>query len=169
MRIVGAHAKWLKLFHVLFSSLWVGGAISLVLMGFLLGASTGAELYGISMAKKFVDDFIVIPGAFGCLITGVLYSTGTDWGWFKHRWITVKWIINAYGVVFGTIWLGPWLNSLPDIAHANGIAALGDPVYVNNASMLNLWGTFQATTIVAALMISVLRPWQKDKRNRHTA
>ncbi|PKN27686.1 MAG: hypothetical protein CVU64_15410, partial [Deltaproteobacteria bacterium HGW-Deltaproteobacteria-21] len=88
------------------------------------------------------------------------YSLKTNWGWFKHRWVTVKWVINLYGVIFGTFWLGPWLNSLPPIAKTQGIQALSDPVFVHNRTMLLVFGTFQAATCVFAVFVSVLKPWK---------
>lgn len=155
--------SWLKSFHILFSVLWAGGAVTLVLMNFFMNSGDGMTLYGINLSMKFVDDFIIIPGALGCLLTGILYSSLTNWGWFRHRWITVKWCINFYGVVFGTFWLGPWMNSLPSIIKAEGLAALSNPLYLNNREMLYYFGTFQACTLVFALFISVLKPWRKRK------
>ena len=155
-----AAQKWLKSFHVFFSCLWAGGAMSLVLQFFFLKAGDGMQLYGITQSMKFIDDFIIIPGALGCLLTGILYSSLTNWGWFKHRWITVKWCVNFYGVVFGTIGLGPWLNSLPPIAKAEGMAALSNAVYMHNREMLCCFGTFQACSLVFALFISSLKPWR---------
>jgi hypothetical protein len=155
--------RWLKLFHVIFASLWVGGAIGINLMGFFLRAEDGMQLYGITLSMKFIDDFIIIPGATGSFATGLLYSMFTGWGWFRHRWITVKWLINLYGVIFGTFFLGPWLNSLPPMARDMGIQALSDPVYTGNLNMLYRFGTFQAATIVFAVYLSVMKPWKRPK------
>ena len=161
MRKLGSRGqKWLKCAHLLFACLWVGGAVGLTLMNFLLRADDIMELYGIQVAKRFVDDFVIIPGALGCLLTGLLYSLFTPWGWFKHRWITVKWVITVSGVLFGTFFLGPWLNSLGPMAAAEGLAALTNPRYVHHQRMLQLWGTLQAATILFALFISVLKPWK---------
>ena len=162
-KISSAWQKWLKSFHVFFSCLWVGGALSLGLMLFFLKADDGMQLYGITRSMKFVDDFIIIPGALGCLLTGIMYSTLTNWGWFKHNWITVKWCINFFGVVLGTFWLGPWMNSLPPIAKAEGMAAFSNAVYAHNLEMLYYFGTFQACTLVFALFISALKPWKVKK------
>jgi hypothetical protein len=153
--------QWLKCIHVFFGCLWVGGAVSLTLMTFLMQPSDGMELYGINVSKRFIDDFIIIPGAVGSLLTGLLFSMFTKWGWFKHNWITVKWVINVFGVLFGTFWLGPWLNSLPDLSKVQGLQALSNPQYLHNQNMLYLWGTFQAATIVFALFISILKPWKR--------
>ncbi|MCP3926707.1 MAG: hypothetical protein GY714_29450 [Desulfobacterales bacterium] len=157
--------KWLKLIHILFACLWVGGSIAVTLMHFLMNATDGMQLYGINLSMKFVDDFIIIPGATGSFLTGLLYSIFTKWGWFKHRWITIKWIINLYGVVFGTICLGPWLNSLPPIAKKEGLNALTNITYINNQKMLCIWGSFQAITIIFAVYLSILKPWRKTRSN----
>jgi len=158
--------KWLKGFHVFFAGLWVGGAAALTLMNFCLRAGEGMELYGINLSLKFIDDFIIIPGALGSLLTALIYSLFTNWGWFKHHWITVKWVINLGGVIFGTFWLGPWLNSLAPLAKAKGLAALADPAYVQARSMLLSLGTLQACTIALAVFISVLKPWKRTGAGR---
>ena len=164
MKKMGAKGqRRLKCIHILCACLWVGGAVSLTLMNFLMNPSEKSALYGIHLAMIFIDDFIIIPGAMGLLLSGLAYSVFTNWGWFKHRWITAKWIINVYGVVFGTFWLGPWVNSLAPMAREMGPACLSTPVYLHNVHMLKIWGTFQASTIIFALIISVLKPWKQRK------
>ena len=153
--------QWLKFFHILFAALWVGGGVSLILMQATLSTTQAGALHGVDLAMKFIDDFIIIPGAVGSLLTGLLYSLFTNWGFFKHRWVTVKWIINVGGVIFGTFWLGPWLNGLPPISAELGLKALSDPVYLHNKTM-NMWfGPIQVATIIFAVWLSVLKPWKK--------
>mgnify|MGYP003447773131 FL=1 len=155
--------KWLKCFHLVFVSLWVSGVVTMTLMIFVMKASHGMELYGIDISKKFVDDFIIIPGAIGSFITGLLYSIFTKWGWFKHRWITVKWIITLFGMMFGTFFLGPWLNAMPPISMAKGLAALSDTAYMHSQQMLYIWTPLTLALVLFALFISVLKPWRKRK------
>ena len=152
---------WLKGTHILFAGLWIGGGITLLAMQLGLDATGGGELFGINRAMKFVDDFIIIPGAFGSLLTGLIYAIFTNWGFFKHNWITIKWIINTGGILFGTFFLGPWVNSLVPMAERMGIEALAEPQYIHNSSM-NLWfGLLQVSTLIFALFISILKPWSK--------
>lgn len=155
--------KWLKSFHILFASLWAGGAVAINVMNIFMSATDGMQLYGINLAMRMVDDFVIVPGGIGSLLTGILYAIYTRWGWFRHNWITVKWAINLFGVVFGTFWLGPWLNSLAPMSKAEGLAALSNPVYIHNKTMLFYWGMFQAITIIAALFISALKPWKSGR------
>ncbi len=169
MKIMGATGqKWLKGFHITFAALWVGSGFSLILMQLFLKASGGGALYGIDLSMKFVDDFIIIPGAFGCLITGLIYSLFTNWGFFKHRWVTIKWIINVGGILFGTFFLGPWLNYLPTLSGPMGLEALADPSYIYNKTMNIIWGPVQVGTLILAVYISVFKPWKKKKGTRGT-
>lgn len=156
--------KWLKCIHVLLACLWVGGAATLFSMNFLTPPEDGPALYGIDYSRKFVDDFIIIPGAIGLLLTGVAYSLFTNWGWFKHRWVTVKWMVNFFGIILGTFWLGPWMNSLPAISRSKGVEALSDPLYIHNFTMLRAWGAFLLATMLFALFVSIVRPWKRRSR-----
>ena len=155
--------KWLKCFHLFFVALWVGAAVCLNLKQFTINPTDGMELYGITATMKFVDDFVIIPGAVGALLTGLIYSIWTNWGFFKHRWVIVKWVITLYGVLFGTFALGPWLNALSPMAREMGMAALENPTFQHNRVMLMVLGTFQAITVIFALFVSVLKPWKKAK------
>lgn len=155
--------KWLKCFHLFFVSLWVGGVVAMTLMIYSMKANNGMELYGIDISKKFIDDFIIIPGAIGSFATGLLYAIFTKWGWFKHKWIIVKWAITLFGMVFGTFWLGPWLNAMPPISMMKGLDALTDTTYMHNQQMLSIWTPLTLALILFALFISVLKPWRKKK------
>jgi hypothetical protein len=160
--------KWLKSVHIFFACIWIGAGVSLILMQLALTGTTDGMLSGIDVSMKFIDDFIIIPGAFGSLITGLLYSLFTNWGFFKHNWVTVKWIINVGGIIFGTFWLGPWLNSLPPVSAELGLKALSDPAYLYNKTMNLYFAPIQVGTLVFAAFISVLKPW-KGKRKRGRA
>lgn len=161
MRIHSNSQKWLKSFHLLFVALWVGGAVTLSSKQFFITAQSDGELYGILSTMHYIDIFIIIPGAMGCLLTGILYSSLTNWGWFTYKWVIVKWIICLYGVIFGTYPLGPWLDSMVEIANIKGLAAYNDPQFIHSLTMLMIFGTFQALTLVFACFISSLKPWGK--------
>ncbi len=156
--------RWLKSFHSFFACMWVGAAIVLSVKQFVVNPSSGGELYGIISTMDFIDLYIIIPGAIGVLLTGLTYSIWTNWGWFKHNWILVKWIICLYGVGFGTYPLGPWMSSLARISKEKGLSALSDPVYLHNRSMLYTLGTFQVATLIFAVFITALKPWKKKEK-----
>jgi hypothetical protein len=156
--------RWLKAFHSFFACMWVGAAIVLGAKQFFVNPVNGGELFGIHDTMKFIDDFIIIPGAMGVRLTAIIYSVWTIWGWFTHRWITAKWLICLYGVAFGTFPLGPWQNSLVRIARDEGISDLGNPTYLHNTRMLYVFGPFQVYTLAFAVFVTALRPWQRKPK-----
>lgn len=153
--------RWLKFLHVLSGGVWVGTALALSTQLFFIRPSSGEELQGILSTLDFIDLFVLVPGAIGTLLTGLAYSLWTDWGWFRHRWVTVKWIICLYGVCFGTYPLGPWLSGLARIAGEMGLAAYADPGFLSNRALLMIFGPFQAATLVFAFYLSFFRPWRR--------
>lgn len=155
--------KWLKGFHVFFAAAWLGAGICLVVSEAFVCTDRPGALYGIDLAAKFIDDFIIIPAAFGSLLTGLAYSLFTNWGWIKHRWVAVKWLINIGGIIFGTFWLGPWTNAQPPISARLDLAALADPVYRHAKTMDTWWGLAQVLTLALAVFLSVLKPWKAKK------
>lgn len=159
---VGAKGRqWLRGLHFLLAGIWVGGGLALFL---LQGAAKGGEeVYGVTAAMRLVDDAVIIPGALGSLISGLLLSWLTPWGFFKHRWITVKLALNVAAIIFGTFWLGPWVNGQAAIAAAERAAALTNPAYLYNAKMNYIFGGVQVAVIMALFFVSALKPWGKGK------
>ncbi len=166
MRKFGSRGqKILKIFHLVTAGLWIDGAVSLNLMLAALSPGPGGpEPLGFDLARKFIDDFIIIPGAMGCLISGLLISWLTPWGFFRHRWVAVKWILTVGCIFFGTFYLGPRVNGQPLISSALGSAALTDPVYLANRSANIAGGFLQLLLILFMTAISVLKPWKKASK-----
>lgn len=156
--------RWLKMFHVVFAGFWMSSGVSLLLLNLFVAPEQGAAIYGANLAMKFIDDFVIIPAANLCLLTGLIYGIWTRWGFFQHHWVTVKWVITVTGITVGTIWLGPWLNSMTALAGEAGAAALQDPGY-QHARAMNLGvGAAVAGSLVFATAISVLKPWGRRRR-----
>lgn len=169
MKKIGFQTRgWLKGFHILFSSFWVGAGFCMVLLAFVKGYVTnGDELWAVNKSIKLIDDFIIIPSALGCFITGILFSSLTNWGFFKHKWITVKYVITFAAILFGTFFLGPWVNGMEAISSLEGIQSLQDPSYMHYAEMNKYFGPLLAVILTVTLFISVLKPWGKKVVNEN--
>lgn len=158
---------WLKAFHILFSCLWAGSCFALIGMQTGLATTHGEALWGMDIAKKYVDDFILIPGAIGSFLTGLLLSTCTSWGFFKYTWIIIKWTLTLACILFGTFWLGPWLNAMPGISEIQGILALSNPLYLKLKGMHTTGAVTQTFFLTLIVFLSVLKPWGRFRRANH--
>ena len=153
--------KSLKMLHLFFAVMWIGGAIALLLVLFLTNPENGSEAYMRSLVLKIIDDCIIIPGAVGNLLVGILYGVWTKWGFFKQRWLIVKWVMTAGQILFGTFVLGPWVNTNVKLARELSDAVLTDPLFLHNIAQSKFWGSIQTACLLLYIVISVLKPWKK--------
>ena len=162
--------KWLKGFHMIAVSCWVGGAVALILLYFLKnGVDDGGVLYGINQSVHHVDmAVVVIPGAFGCLVTGLIYSSFSDWGFFKHNWIIFKWVVTVAAILFGTFYLGPWEANMMEISGKIGISSLSNSEYLYSEKMNLIFGTIQVLVLMTTIFISIFKPWKSTKTKKKT-
>ena len=160
--------KWLKGFHMIAVSCWVGGAVALMLLYFLKnGVDDSGVLYGINQSIHHVDmAVVVIPGAFGCLVTGLIYSTFSNWGFFKHTWMIFKWVVAVSAILFGTFFLGPWETNMMEISGKIGISSLNDAEYLYNEKMNLIFGTIQVLVLMITIFISIFKPWKSRKAKK---
>ena len=162
MLISGNAQKILKILHQLAVSVWMGGGLALVILLHASGnAQSDGELYGILRSFRFVNVYVVIyVGALGSFFTGLAYSICTNRGFFRHKWIILKWALTMYLILAGSFMLGPWSTFLLETAGKMGLAALSDPEYIRVSSLhwaLEIAGLF---LFVAATAISVYKPWE---------
>ncbi|NDW12035.1 DUF2269 family protein [Bacteroides sp. 214] len=149
--------------HIFLAFCWIVGGLTLCLLVFITHPQSGDELFMRSRILQVVDDYFIIYGAIGSLITGLIYSIWTNWGFFKHTWITVKWVMIVLQILFGTFVLGPCVNDNVILADQLREAALTDPVFIENIRMTQLWGTVQTALLLIVIIISVQKPWKKKK------
>jgi uncharacterized membrane protein len=155
--------KILKMLHIFFAFCWIVGACVLCLLIFITHPESGDELYMRSRVLQIVDDYFIICGALGSLITGLIYSIWTNWGFFKHHWITVKWIMTILQIAFGTFVLGPCINGNIIIADQLRDTALTDPVFLENIRTIQIGGTIQTVLLFLYIIISVQKPWRRKQ------
>jgi uncharacterized membrane protein len=162
--------KWLKGFHMIAVSCWVGGAVALILLYFLKnGVDDGGVLYGINQSVHHVDmAVVVIPGAFGCLVTGLIYSSFSDWGFFKHNWMIFKWVVTVAAILFGIFYLGPWEANMMEISGKIGISSLSNSEYLYSEKMNLIFGTIQVLVLMTTIFISIFKPWKSTKTKKKT-
>lgn len=100
--------RWRRLLvvlHVVVSVGWLGaGAANLV-----LAAGAGAEALDAAqayLAIQLIDTWVVIPAAFGALVTGVVLGLGTSWGLVRHWWVLIKLVLTVVVILSSTVGIG---------------------------------------------------------------
>jgi hypothetical protein len=130
------------------------------------GLSDGGEFYMLLTVYAFIDFKILTPAATCTLITGLIYSIFTKWGFFKHGWLIYKWLVTLVIVITGTVYLGPWTEVMVDIADSLRLGALENHDFQSKWN-ISLWAGFiNGTLLLIAVFFSIFKPWSGLKNKR---
>ena len=62
-------------------------------------------------------------------------------------------------IVFGTFWIGPWINAMTSISAAERLQALQNPLYMFDNQGI-IWGGLAINiTLLVVIAVSLLKPW----------
>ncbi len=155
--------KVLKSCHLLLVMVWVVGVIAMAIL-YLLKPESSDELYMTLKIILFIDWVLVIPGALLTIIVGIIYGIFTNWGFFKHRWILVKWVVSVVVILVGTFYYSPLLEEALEIANRTRDIALHDPLVISNMTQAFISASLQGLALMILVVISVFKPWKKKSK-----
>lgn len=164
MKLTVKGTKALKVVHLVSAIAWFGSAISMNLLRHLVKADDAAGKYWMAEILEAIDMKILVPGAVGCLFTGIVYGAYTNWGFFKYRWLTVKWVLTAFMILFGTFYMGPLVKENVVIGRAI-MDGGGDAMQYAANVMSSAWaGLLQMVLLTFVTIISVYKPWKRKEK-----
>ena len=167
--IRGTGLKWLKTFHMFFACLWGGGAMGLVILQLAIRPQTGDALHMRDLCIKTIDDYIIVSGAFGCMATGILFAVFTSWGFFKYRWVIIKWVVNIGFIIAGYVYFIPWLDHAEVLSNRMRLTALQDAEYLHTKTLNLEMAVFQVLVLFVLIFVSVFKPWMKRHHDSHAS
>ena len=153
-RRVGRRTRQVLVFlHVVVSLGWMGAGLANVVLAMTAGYTADADVRRVcyQMISR-IDTFVVIPGAFAALVSGIVLSVVTPWGLTRYWWVLGKLVLTLTVIVYSTVGLGVWVET--SVA-ATSAAEMESPVAGPLA-----YGTLP--NIVAFLFmtwVSVAKPW----------
>ena len=168
--VLGATGKQLlKSAHLIVSVVWLGAAISMNMLRVGWTPSANGDLYAVDHAIAVIDNWVVVPAAFAAVITGLLESWLTTWGFFRFRWVSVKWILTLAAMVFAPVFIAPLDRDIQTMSQAAGLLALQNPVYLYDRQLYTIFGVGLITVLTFMSVISTLKPWTRgDRLNART-
>ncbi len=150
---------FIKCLHIFSVCVWIGGGFAvLVLLYNDRQTSNGDELFAYNNAIKSIDDFLIKPAAIGTLASGTLLCLLTKWGLTRHRWIIAKWVGTLAAMVFGVVFLGPWLKALSTINGMDRLAVFDDNWYFRTYHLGVVFGLMQTALLLILVLISIVKP-----------
>lgn len=104
--------------HAVLGASWLGSAVAgLLVLTVVMNEET---VVGAAQAVRFIDLLLYIPLDVATLVTGLLFSLRTHWGFLKHGWVAVKYVINLTIFVTAGVVPLPALITLDTLASTHG-------------------------------------------------
>ncbi|AIG80543.1 Putative membrane protein [Amycolatopsis japonica] len=151
------HARRLLLcLHVLASVAWCTmqlAQLALLLRGW---SSDGPARLATFELAEFLENTVLDPAAIVSAYTGMMLSALTSWGFFKHRWVMVKFVITVALLVIASTVVSRLLPSVVEALRA-GAEEPRIPILVGTCGM--------ACATAFLLWVSVVKPWGKTARH----
>lgn len=118
-------------------------------------------IYAAHLFIQYFDWFLIIPGAFASLLTGVWLAVRTNWGLTKHYWVIAKLLGNIFAILYGGNFMRVWIHDNFTLIFSSPLHPLQNPFYLQNREMLFIGIAISFTILVFLLVISYLKPWGK--------
>ena len=155
--------KTLLLTHICASGAWLGFAM---VLGLLVLAATTAEDPTVSAAAlvsiaTFATWPLLVLGLL-TLASGVLLGMGTKYGLVRYWWVATKLALNIVLVTLVVLLLGPEVTRLAAEARGTLDGGATLPIF----SDLVFPPTVSTTALLAAMVLSVFKPWGRMRRSR---
>ena len=139
--------------HVTITVGWLGAVVVFLALAIIGLTSHDAQtVRGVYLVMEPAAWFVLVPLAFGSLLTGIAQSLGTNWGLFQHYWVLFKLLI----AVFATIVLLTYMETFSFMARAAADPNV-DLGVVRNASP-RLHAVLALLLLLVATVLGVYKP-----------
>jgi hypothetical protein len=152
--------------HVTFSVGWLGAVLAYLALA--LAGLNGQEAQLVRAAyltTELIGRLVIVPCSLAALLTGLVQSLGTEWGLFRHYWISVKFVLT----VVGTLVLLGHMRAVSRMAAiaAETTLAPGDFGMMRLQLVVHAGGGLGV--LLAATVLSVYKPWGRTPYGRRAS
>lgn len=158
--------KWLKMIHVFLVVMFFGGILSSVSLSTQLDLTKYDEVYLGYKNIVIISEYVVKWGAIGTLVISFVYGFFTNWGFFKHRWVGVKFVLYIIQTIVGIFIVDELMMANMELLETQKELALSNPMFVRNHEIRHYAVYFQLAVTMFVFIISFMRPWRKKKARK---
>lgn len=154
--------KWLLSLHLLFSAILFG--VTVVYLVFSIVAATTDDQEVLISSYTMMHVLARSSGRasiIGTVVTGILLSLFTKWGFFKYKWIIVKEILTIFSIGIGFFGIYYWTLNAFTMVSSEGVDAMVNQAFINNTYQLYTGIILQIISLATMMIISVFKPWGK--------
>lgn len=163
-KITGKALKTLKVIHITGVALWISGVMATLVALVWVSHLTAQEAVLSSFSlMELLDYALIIPGAALCYLTGTVYSFFTPWGFTKHRWIVLKWVLYNLACIPAMILALPSTEAMRQFVLSNGSTSIASPEFFDRLLMHGCLTGYILIIFIFLVVISVFKPSRKKR------
>jgi hypothetical protein len=150
--------KILKMFHILLIVLFLDGILSSFALLLRLDLTNFEAVYSNYKVFNIISDNVVKMGAQGTILLGAVYGFFTRWGFIKHKWLAMKWLLFIAQTFIGILVVDKLMVTNLRLLETEQILALSNPIFIHNHYFRLYVVIGQIGLTLFALILSILKP-----------
>ena len=157
--------NWKKIvlgMHIFLVSTWIGSLIAILAVHF-----AEMDIEFIDKMVFILFDSIIMNISIAVAISGLIFSTFTQWGFVKFWWIIIKWILITALAVLIMFLAAPAINGTAAISDVFGNAALNNLDYLSLKQSTLIYISLQLLVLIFIVFLSTIKPWGKRNIKMH--
>lgn len=159
MNMTPRFKKFVLLIHITFSVGWFGAVVpylALVIAGLTSHDTKVARAACLSM--ELIGWYVIVPFSFAALLSGLVQSLGSKLGLFRHWWILAKFLLTIVAI-----------SVL--LRHMQDVSRMAKETMLSSANFRPdlIHATGGLLVLLAAMTLSVFKPWGMTPYGRHRA
>jgi hypothetical protein len=152
--------------HVSFSVGWMGAVVAYLALAWNGLQGGDAELARSAyLSMELIGWSVVVPLSLATLASGLVQSLFTEWGLFRHYWITAKFLMASVGSVILLVHMRA-VGQMAGFARTTSLSA-GDFADLRISLVVHALGGF--LLLLAATALSIYKPWGMTPYGRRKA
>jgi uncharacterized membrane protein len=109
--------------HITSTVGWLGAIVGFLALAIAGLRSNDPQLVRSSyLAMELIGWYVLVPLCVASLVTGLVMSLGTQWGLFRHYWVSIKFAITVVSAVILFMYMET-LEQLGDLARNSAVSA----------------------------------------------
>lgn len=155
--------KLLLTVHVTISVGWLGAAVAYIALAITGITSVDAEQARAAyLSLKLIGWFVIVPASLASLLTGLVQSLGTEWGLFRHYWISAKFLLTSIATLI-------LMGHMPAVSRMSAMVTA--PVWSRAESgmvpmQLVIHAAGGIVVLLTIITLSVFKPWGRTPYGR---
>ncbi|GAA0948419.1 hypothetical protein [Pseudonocardia zijingensis] len=151
--------------HIASAGSWLGVDVAMaVLIATAMTTDDTATLVFSLQALELVSVWPLLACGTICLLSGLTLGLGSKWGLVRYWWVAIKLVLNVVLTGLVLVALQPEVAKQADLARR---LAAGEAVSFDLSNLIYP-PTVSPTLLLAAITLSVVKPWGRIRR-RETA